>query len=120
MAKCVMVDVPKGLSVATSPPVLRLTVTSVIYVVLPSGLSLRSLKVELVIERGSIFSERVAVRLAEGATPVAVCLGEVLIILGGPGTGSVGGGVVPGNPSALQQSSPEQALRALRRGCSSE
>ena len=81
-AKCVVVDVPKGSSVATSPSVLRLTLTLVTCVVLPSGLTLKSLKVELVIEAGSIFSEKVAVRLAEGATPVAVCFGEVLVTLG--------------------------------------
>ena len=78
-AKCVVVDVPKGSSVALSPSVLLPTLTLVTGVVLPSGLTLRSLKVELVIERGSIFSEKVAVRLAEGATPVAPALGTVLI-----------------------------------------
>jgi hypothetical protein len=45
-------------------------------------------------EEGIIFSEKVAVRLAEGVTPVAVCLGEVLMTLGG--VVSVGGSVVPG------------------------
>ena len=121
LAKCVVVELPKGSSVATSPSVLRLTVTLVIWVVLPSGLILKSLKVVVFMEEGVIFSEKVAVRLAEGATPVAVCLGEVLMTLGG--VVSVGGSVVPGNPSALRQSGTEileQALRALRRVCRSE
>src|SRR5215208_7947378 len=84
-------DVPKGLSFATSPSVLSFTVTLVICVVLPSGLTLKSLKVDLVMERGSIFSEKVAVRSAEGATSMAVCAGEVFVTLGGPGTESTGG-----------------------------
>src|SRR5215204_6142460 len=113
LAKCVVVDVPKGFRVATSPSVLRLTLTLVICVVLPSVLTLKSLKVELLIEAGSIFSEKVTVRLVEGATPVALCAGEVLVTLGGPGTGSVGVVVVP--HSALRHASPEQALRELRR-----
>src|SRR5215208_2743545 len=65
-------DVPKGFSFATSPSVLLLTVTLVICVVLPSDLTLKSLKVELLIERGSIFSEKVAVRLVPRATPIPV------------------------------------------------
>ena len=92
LAKFVVV-VPKGFSVAVSPSVLGLTATLVICVVLPFVLTLKSLKVVVFMEPGSIFSEKVAVRLAEGSTPVAVCLGEVLVTLGGPGTGSVGGGV---------------------------
>jgi hypothetical protein len=81
LAKCVVVDVPKGFRVATSPSV-RLTVTLVICVWVPSVLSLKSLKVDLLMERGSIFSEKVAVRFEEGATPVAVYLGEVIVTLG--------------------------------------
>src|SRR5919112_2471536 len=95
LAKCVVVEVPKGFSVATSPSVLRPTVTLVICVWVPSGLTLKSLKVEVVMERGSIFSEKVAVRFDEGATPVAPALGTVLVTLGE--VVSVGGGV-PENP----------------------
>src|SRR5829696_2076441 len=91
LAKCVVVEVPKELSVATSPSVLRLTVMLVICVVLPSGLILKSLKVDLVIQRGSIFSEKVAVRFEEGATPVAVCLGEVFVSLARSCWSTVGG-----------------------------
>src|SRR5829696_2486138 len=94
LAKCVVVEVPKELSVATSPSVLRLTVMLVICVVLPSGLILKSLKVDLVIQRGSIFSEKVAVRFEEGATPVAVCLGEVFVTLGEVVSVDGGGGSV--------------------------
>jgi hypothetical protein len=60
-AKCAVVDAPKGSSVALRPSVLRATLTSVMRVVLPSGLSFKSLKVEVVIERGSIYSEKVGV-----------------------------------------------------------
>jgi hypothetical protein len=112
LAKCVVVELPKGFRVAFRPSVLLLTLTLVIWVVLPSGLSLKSLKVEVVMEAGSIFSEKVAVRLAEGATPVAPAVGTVFVTLGDVVSG---GGGVPENPSALRQPSPEQALRALRR-----
>src|SRR5918994_3927160 len=91
LAKCVVVEVPKGFSVATSPSVLRATVTLVICVWVPSGLSLKSWKVDLLMEDIIIFSEKVAVRFEEGATPMAVCAGEVFVTLGGPGTGSMGG-----------------------------
>ena len=76
LAKCVVVDVPKGLSVAFSPSALRLTPTLVICVVLPSGLTFKSLKVVAFREEVIIFSEKVAVRLAEGATPVALAAGR--------------------------------------------
>ena len=112
LAKCVVVDVPKGFSVAFSPSVLRLTLTFVICVWVPSELTLKSLKVEVVIEEAIIFSEKVAVRFEEGATPVAPAVGTVLMTLGEVVSG---GGGVPENPSALRQPSPEQALRALRR-----
>src|SRR5215208_108692 len=105
LAKCVVVDVPKGFRVALSPSVLRLTVTLVICVVLPSGLTLKSLKVEVVIEDGIIFSEKVAVRFEEGATPVAPALGTVLMTLGELVS-------VTENPSALRHSAPEQPLSA--------
>ena len=85
LAKCVVVEVPKGFRVATSPSVLRATVTLVICVWVPSGLSLKSLKVDLVMEAGSIFSEKVAVRLVERATPVAPAVGTVLMTLGEAG-----------------------------------
>src|SRR5215208_6215269 len=56
-----------------------------------------------------MFSEKVAVTLAVGATPVALAVGEVLTTEGGPGPGSGGGGgggVVSSSaarhPSALQ------------------
>jgi hypothetical protein len=65
--------------------------TSVTCVVLPSGLSLKSLKVELVIEAGSIFSEKVAVRSAPEATPVALAPGTVLVTLGAVVSVSSGG-----------------------------
>ena len=68
-------DVPKGLSFAVSPSVLRLTLTLVICVVLPSGFTLKSLKVDLVIERGSIFSEKVAATFVPLETSVAVAAG---------------------------------------------
>ena len=90
LAKCVVVDVPKGFSVATSPSVLRLTMTLVIWVWVPSELTLKSLKVDLLIEAGSIFSEKVAVRFEEGVTPVAPAVGTVLMTLGE--VVSVGGG----------------------------
>ena len=111
LAKCVVVELPKGLRVATSPSVLRLILTLVIWVVLPSELTLKSLKVEVVIEAGSIFSEKVAVRFEEGATPVAPAVGTVLVTLGE--VVSVGEVIVP--HSALRHSAAEQALRALRR-----
>jgi hypothetical protein len=46
LAKCVVVDVPKGFRVAFSPSELRATVALVICVWVPSGLSLKSLKVD--------------------------------------------------------------------------
>ena len=113
LAKTV-VELPKGLSVAVSPSVDRLTLTLVICVV-PLEVTLKSLKVVGFMEEAIIFSEKVAVMLAEGATPVALEAGEVLVTLGevvGGGEGG-GGGVVP--HSAERQPSPEQALRALRR-----
>jgi hypothetical protein len=91
LAKCIVVELPKGFRVATSPSMLRLTLRLVIWVVLPSGLTLKSLKVEVVIEEGIIFSEKVALRFEEGATPIALDAGEVFVTLGGPGTGSMGG-----------------------------
>jgi hypothetical protein len=110
LVKCVVVDVPKGLSVALSPSVLGVTLTLVTCVVLPSGLTFKSLKVVGIMEEAIIFSEKVAVMLAEGATPVALLVGEVLVTLGEV----VSVGVVVAH-SAERQPSPEQALRALRR-----
>ena len=112
LAKCVVVELPKGFRVAFRPSVLLLTLTLVIWVWVPSELSLKSLKVEVVMEEAIIFSEKVAVRFEEGATPVAPAVGTVLMTLGEVVSG---GGGVPPNPSALRQPSPEQALRALRR-----
>jgi hypothetical protein len=62
-------------------------------------------------------SEKVAVTFAEGATPVALAAGEVLVTLGGVVSVDGGGGVVVVPHSADRQASPEQALRALRRLC---
>ena len=113
-----VVELPKGLSVAVSPSVLRLTLTLVICVV-PLEVTFKSLKVVGLMEEAIIFSEKVAVRLAEGATPVALAAGEVLVTLGAVvsvgGGGGGGGGVVVVAHSAERQPSPEQALRALRR-----
>jgi hypothetical protein len=89
LAKCVVVDVPKGFSLALSPSVLRLTLTLVTCVV-PLEVTFKSLKVWVFMEELIIFSEKVAVRLTEGATPVALAVGEVLVTLGG--VVSVGGG----------------------------
>jgi hypothetical protein len=68
-------------------------------VVLPSRLTLKSLKVVVFMEEAIIFSEKVAVRLAEGATPVAPALGTVLMTLV--------------SHSAARQPVPEQFLKAL-------
>ena len=87
--------------------------------VLPSELTLKSLKVVGFREEAIIFSEKVAVRLAEGATPVALAAGEVLVTLGGVVSDEGGGG--SGAPTRrLRQASPEQALRASRRPCRAE
>ena len=125
LARLVVLEVPKGSSVALSPSALGLTRALEICVVLPSELTLKSLKVVGFREEAIIFSEKVAVRLAEGATPVALAAGEVLVTLGGVvsdegggGGGGGGGGVVP--HSAERQASPEQALRASRRLCRAE
>ena len=111
LAKSV-VELPKGLSVAVSPSVLRLTLTLVICVV-PLEVTLKSLKVVGFMEEAIMASEKVAVMLAEGATPVALAAGEVLVTLGEVVSVDEGGGVVA--HSADRQPPPEQALRALRR-----
>jgi hypothetical protein len=119
LARLVVFEEPKGSSVAVSPSALRLTLTLVICVV-PLEVTFNSLKVVGFREEVIIASEKVAVRLAEGATPVALAAGEVLVTLGevvsdegGGGGGGGGGGVLP--HSAARQASPEQALRASRR-----
>ena len=116
LAKTV-VELPKGLSVAVSPSVLRLTLTLVICVV-PLEVTFKSLKVVagVFMEEAIIFSEKVAMTLVEGATPVALAAGEVLVTLGRVVSVVGGGGVVVVVAhSAERQPSPEQALRALRR-----
>ena len=112
LAKTV-VEPPKGLSVAVSPSVLlRLTLTLVICVV-PLEVTFKSLNVVGFMEELIIFSEKVAVRLAEGATPVALAAGEVLVTLGEVVSVGGGGGVVVSvAPSAALQVSPEQPLSA--------
>ena len=117
LAKSV-VELPKGLSVAVSPSVDRLTLTLVICVV-PLEVTFKSLKVVGFMEEAIIFSEKVAFMLADGATPVALLVGTVLVTLGAVvsvgGGGGGGGGVVVVAHSAERQPPPEQALRALRR-----
>ena len=97
LAKCVVVDVPNGSSVAVSPSALRLTLTLVICVV-PLEVTFKSLNVVWFMEEAIIFSEKVAVRSAPGATPVALAAGKVLVTLGEAeslgGGGGGGGGVV--------------------------
>jgi hypothetical protein len=61
--------------------VLGLALTLVIWVV-PFEVTLKSLKVNLVIKARSTFSEKVAVRLVEGATPVALAEEMLLVTLG--------------------------------------
>ena len=110
-----VVELPKGFRVAVSPSVLRLTLTLVICVV-PLEVTFKSLKVVWFMEEAIIFSEKVAMTLAEGATPVALATGEVLVTLGAVvSVDDGGGGVVVVAHSAERQPSPEQALRALRR-----
>jgi hypothetical protein len=66
----------------------------------------KSLKVWPFMEEAIISSEKIALTLVGGATPVAFALGRVLMTLV--------------SHSAARQAAPEQALRASRRGCSSE
>ena len=107
-----VVEVAKGLSVAVSPSVLRLTLTLVICVV-PLEVTFKSLKVVGFMEEAIIFSEKVAMTLAEGATPVALATGEVLVTLGAVVSVDEGGGVVVSLcPSAARQASPTQPLSA--------
>jgi hypothetical protein len=100
-------EVPNGLSVALRPSVLGVTVTSVIRVVLPSGLTLKRLKVSAFMEEALICSEKVAVRSVAGLTSVALAAGMVLMTRGG----------VVSPHSAFRQASLEQSLKLLRRAC---
>jgi hypothetical protein len=76
-----VVEVPKGLSVALTPSVLRLTVSFVTWIV-PLEVILKSLKVWALKEEVIIFSVKVAVRLVDGSTPVVLAVGTVLMTLG--------------------------------------
>ncbi len=71
-----------GFSVAFSPSVLLLTDTPVIWVVVPSLLTLWSLKVDLLSEARSILSEKVALRSVVRLTPLLASVGEVVLTLG--------------------------------------
>src|SRR5918992_797491 len=106
LAKTVVED-PKGLSVAVSPSMLRLTLTLVICVV-PLEVTFNSLKVVGFMEELIIFSEKVAVMLAEGAIPVAFAVGEVLVTLGDVVSG--GGSVVKDQTLSAASGLPTESL----------
>src|SRR5215210_422179 len=73
---------PKGLRVAFRPSELGATLTLVSCVV-PFEVTRKNLKVDLVIEVGIIFSEKVTVRLELRLTPVWPAVGAVVVTLGG-------------------------------------
>jgi hypothetical protein len=79
LAASSVVDAPNGLSVAFRPSELGVTVTLVTWVV-PLEVTLKSLKADLVIEVGLIFSEKVAATLVPHPMPVPV--GVAVLTLG--------------------------------------